>query len=73
MVDAGWPNQEITFLKYLKTLSIEPEDISLILLTHGHWDHSASVNALKRLTGCKVAINRREKDWVEQSLKLLPA
>ena len=36
LVDAGFPNQGKRFLKQLKDLSIEPKDISLILLTHGH-------------------------------------
>jgi hydroxyacylglutathione hydrolase len=72
LVDAGTPNREGKFLKTLKDLSIEPKDISLILLTHGHWDHIGSVHELKRLTGGKVAINQREKDWVEQALKPLP-
>ncbi len=31
-----------------------------------------SNNELKKLTGAKVAINHREKDWVEQALKPLP-
>ena len=72
LVDAGVPNQGKKFRKWLKDLSIEPGDISLILLTHGHWDHIASVSEFKKLTGCKVAINQHEKDWVEQALKPMP-
>jgi len=72
LVDAGSPNQGKKFLKGLRDLSIEPTDISLILLTHGHWDHIGSAHEVKRLTGCKVAINQHEKDWVEQALKPLP-
>lgn len=72
LVDAGSPNQGKNFLKQLKQLSIEPKDISLVLLTHGHWDHIGSVKELKRLTDCKVAINQHEKDWVEQAFKQLP-
>ena len=72
LVDAGPPNQGEKFLKKLKDLSIEPKDISLMLLTHGHWDHIGSTNVIKKLTDCKVAINQHEKDWVEQALKPLP-
>jgi len=72
LVDAGSPNQGKRFLKALRDLSIDAEDISLILLTHGHWDHIGSANELKSLTDGKVAINQHEKDWVEQALKRLP-
>lgn len=72
LVDGGAPNKGNKFLEELKVLSIEPKDISLIILTHGHWDHIGSVSELKRLTGCEVAINMHEKDWVEQALKPLP-
>jgi glyoxylase-like metal-dependent hydrolase (beta-lactamase superfamily II) len=72
LVDAGPPNQVSKFRMELQTLSIKPEDISLMLLTHGHYDHIGSVNAVKALTKCKVAINHREKAWVEQALRPMP-
>jgi len=72
LVDAGVPNKAKEFLKKTEDLSLEPQDISLILLTHGHWDHIGSLHELKRLTGDAVAINHREKDWVERALKPLP-
>ena len=72
LVDAGAPNKAKKFLKETGDLSLEPQDISLILLTHGHWDHIGSLHELKRLTGAAVAINHREKDWVERALKPVP-
>jgi len=72
LVDAGVPNQGKKVLKELKDLSIEPKDISLILLTHGHLEHIGSANELKELTGAKVAINQHEKDWLERGFKPAP-
>jgi hydroxyacylglutathione hydrolase len=72
LVDTGFPKQGEKFLKGIKDLSMKPSDISLILLTHGHNDHIASANEIQKLTGGKVAINKREKEWVEQALKPLP-
>jgi hydroxyacylglutathione hydrolase len=72
MVDAGPPNQVSKLRMELQTLSIKPEDISLLLLTHGHNDHVGSTSAVKALTNCKVAINHREKEWVEQARHPIP-
>lgn len=72
LVDAGVPNKGEDFLRQIKRLSIEPQDISHILLTHGHWDHVGSAGEIRQLTGSKIAINHREKDWVEQALKPVP-
>jgi hydroxyacylglutathione hydrolase len=72
LVDAGPPNQVSKLRMELQTLSIKPEDISLLLLTHGHYDHIGSVSAVKSLTNCRVVINHREKEWVEQALRPLP-
>jgi len=72
LVDAGFANQKDNFRRRLEGLSIAPKDISLILLTHGHYDHIGSAADLRKLTGAKIAINYRERDWVEQALKRLP-
>jgi len=72
LVDAGSPNKGRKFLEEFRKLSVEPENISLILVTHGHWDHIGSLKDLKTATGGKVAVNRREKDWVEKGLKETP-
>ena len=72
LVDAGPPKQVGKLRAALQKLSIEPQDISLMLITHGHYDHIGSVYAVKTLTNCKVAINHREKEWVEQALRPLP-
>ncbi|MFC1900523.1 MBL fold metallo-hydrolase [Chloroflexota bacterium] len=72
LIDAGPPNQVDRFLELLGEQAIEPQEISLMLMTHGHWDHIGSASDIKSLTGCEVAINYREKDWVEKALKPAP-
>jgi glyoxylase-like metal-dependent hydrolase (beta-lactamase superfamily II) len=72
LLDAGVPNQGRKFLREMRRLSLRPEDVSLILLTHGHWDHAGSLRELRRLTGAEVAVNHREKGWVEQGYKAVP-
>ena len=72
LVDSGIPNKGKSILKRLKGWSIEPEDVSLIFVTHGHFDHIGSLAELKDLAGCQIAVNAHEKDWLEQGLKPLP-
>jgi hydroxyacylglutathione hydrolase len=69
LVDTGDPNKGKKFSGELNRFSIDPKSISLIVLTHGHHDHIGSVHELKELTGAKLAINYREKEWVEKPLK----
>ena len=72
MIDGGGPNQVGSFEKFIASLSIKPQDIKMLVLTHGHWDHIGSAKGIKELTGAKLAIHQQEKEWLEKSLKPLP-
>ena len=66
MVDGGAPKMAKEFTKAIKKLSIKPGDIQLMIMTHGHWDHIWSVKEIKELTGAKIAMHQREKEWLEK-------
>jgi len=72
LIDGGAPKQARNFMKGIERLSIKPEDIQLIVITHGHWDHIGSAKEIKDITGARIALHRNEKDWLEKSLKPLP-
>ena len=72
LVDAGIPGRGKSLIKKLKDLSIEPKELSLILITHGHWDHIGSAAELKVLTSCEIGVSQHEKNCLEQGLKPLP-
>jgi glyoxylase-like metal-dependent hydrolase (beta-lactamase superfamily II) len=72
LIDGGPPGQGERFKKALESLSVKPQDIRLIVFTHGHWDHIGSAADIKASTGAKIALHRREKDWLEKSLTPLP-
>ena len=72
LVDAGPPRQEKRFIRKILSFGIDPEDISLIFITHGHMDHISSLYGIKAITESEVAINHREKAIVEQALHPVP-
>jgi hydroxyacylglutathione hydrolase len=72
MIDGGAPKQAKSFSRALKNASINPQEVKLIVLTHGHWDHIGSANMIKEITGAKIAMHHREKHWLERSLKPMP-
>lgn len=72
LLDAGQPKKGRAFRRALTRLSIQPEAVQLILLTHAHWDHMGSAAELKELTGAPLAVHEKEADWVERGDPPLP-
>lgn len=68
IVDGGTPGQADDFLTGLERASIQPEEIKLIVVTHGHYDHIGSVKGIKEITGAQVAAHQLEKDYLEKSV-----
>ncbi len=66
MIDGGPPNALKKFKKYLKHFNLEPEEIKLIVLTHGDFDHSGSAKDIKELTGARVAIHKNDQHLLEE-------
>jgi hydroxyacylglutathione hydrolase len=60
LIDAGSPGQEKTILKQLARFSSQP--LEMIVVTHAHFDHYGSAQALRSLTGAKIAIGRDDYD-----------
>ena len=72
MIDGGAPKKLKEFTKAIEDISIKPEDIKLMIMTHGHWDHIGSAKEIKEFTGAKIAMHEQEKEWLEKGLKPLP-
>ena len=72
IIDSGAPKKGKAFKKALENIGIKPEEIQLIILTHGHWDHIGSTAEIKEITGAKVVMHKNEKHWLEESLNPMP-
>ena len=57
LVDAGAPNQADKIFAAVQKAGVSPGDISLILHTHGHFDHAGSTAELKRRLGVPTAVH----------------
>jgi hydroxyacylglutathione hydrolase len=60
VIDAGMPRQARRIVNAIRALGHSPQDVRLILLTHGHIDHAGSAVALKRFTGAPIAMHRAD-------------
>ncbi len=73
IVDAGMPHQANRILRRIRALGHSPQDVRLILITHGHIDHAGSALALKRATGAPIALHRGDARLVATpDLKIPP-
>jgi glyoxylase-like metal-dependent hydrolase (beta-lactamase superfamily II) len=67
LIDGGDP-QKIAKVKLgIEKASIEPKEIQLIVLTHGHWDHIGSVRDIKDLTGAKVLLHQKDMHLLDDT------
>jgi glyoxylase-like metal-dependent hydrolase (beta-lactamase superfamily II) len=62
IVDTGFPNLGDKILKTMGRHDIKPDDISLIIITHGHHDHTGSAAYLREKTGAPVAIHKADAE-----------
>ncbi|MFF5635759.1 MBL fold metallo-hydrolase [Streptomyces sp. NPDC012825] len=55
IVDAGTPGSGRKIYEQVRAHGVDPADVSLIVITHGHIDHFGSAAELHRLTGAPIA------------------
>lgn len=65
LIDTSSKENSEELIKYLKSLNIETDDITIIVLTHSHYDHIENINLFKNATiysDAKETFMRGEKD-----------
>ncbi len=72
LIDAGQTDRGRVLAEALRTLSVDPRSIDLIVLTHAHWDHIGSAAEIKEMTGAEIALHRAEREWQERPMKPSP-
>lgn len=72
MIDGGPPNKSIAFKNFISRIPIQPNDIRLIILTHGDFDHVGSARNIRLLTGANIVIHENDRLNFENSLYNFP-
>ena len=70
IVDTGNPGSVQKILDTMKKHHIAIGDVSLILVTHSHLDHSGSAAELQKVLKVPIAMHRLEKEYVENGTRL---
>lgn len=64
LVDTGIPGSAKKIIEKIAEEGFKPEQVSLIILTHAHFDHTGSVGELKKITGAKIAIHKNDASYL---------
>jgi hydroxyacylglutathione hydrolase len=68
LVDSGLHGSSDKILKRISSEGINPKDVSLIIITHAHSDHTGSLKELEEATGAKVAAGKRDSDYLAHGM-----
>jgi glyoxylase-like metal-dependent hydrolase (beta-lactamase superfamily II) len=72
LVDTGKKSSFVSLSKNIESLNIRVEDISVLILTHTHFDHCQSARVIKEKSDCKVIASRIAKDSIKNGFAKLP-
>lgn len=68
LIDAGGPGDVPRILAFMKEHGVEPGHLSLIVATHGHWDHAGGAAQLRAETKAPIAVHRGDLDLARQGI-----
>lgn len=66
LIGAGNPGDEGAILTMMREVGVRNDEVSLILVTHGHPDHYGSADALRDLTGAPIAMHSTDAGIMRQ-------
>jgi glyoxylase-like metal-dependent hydrolase (beta-lactamase superfamily II) len=62
LVDTGMPNTGTKLDQVFEDAGVDPKNVQLIVVTHGHLDHVGSIAYAQQITGAKVLCHRSLSD-----------
>ena len=68
LIDTGFRGSAPKIIRFIRSLGRSEEEISLIIITHNHFDHIGGLAELRRLTKAKVAVHKADISDIENEL-----
>jgi len=72
LIDTGVEGRHRNILRALEQYELKPQDVSLIVITHSHYDHTGNLKVLKDATGAQVLAHRNELDNLRSGFTPFP-
>ena len=66
LIDSGDPSDSTRLEKELVQASVTPENLQLVIFTHGDFDHTGNAVLLRRKFGAKLAMHASDSGMVEK-------
>lgn len=70
LLDTGYPQSLYLVVDAIWRLGFSPDQIKMIVHTHGHYDHLGGTRALVELTGAKTYLGRQDASYADGSENL---
>lgn len=64
MIDSGFPHTQEQILHSMRVLGLNPAELRIILLSHGHYDHTGCALDFKAISGAKIYISRIDNEII---------
>ena len=72
MVDGGSPNKIQSITNSFESFAVNPDEIRLVVLTHGHFDHAGSAKDVRNITGAQILIHEGDRHFLESAKMIWP-
>jgi glyoxylase-like metal-dependent hydrolase (beta-lactamase superfamily II) len=70
LIDSGLKGEGNSILKAMASRGVRPQDLRLILLTHGHADHAGAASEISAATGAPVTLRVEDARWIREGLQI---
>jgi len=68
LIDGAWSGSAPSFSNLLSIHEISPDEIKLIILTHGDFDHVGGTREIQELTGARIVMHQNDSENLEKAI-----